>query len=206
MKPLGLDLLRMPEVVTYVATGMEPLRGFPQFMEAVSVLQRRRPNLHAVVVGEDRMEYESPLPDGKTYKQVMLQQFSFEPSRLHFTGRLSVEDYRRVLLASSVHVYLTYPFILSWSMLEAMSCSCVVVGSDTAPVREVIQDKVNGLLVDFFSPNRIAEAVEYALDNRVQLDRIRKEARQTILDGYDVRRLLPQQLAWIQRAASLMGG
>jgi len=150
---LGLDLAGMPELITYVATGMEPLRGFPQFMEAVALLQKRRPKLHAVIVGEDRVEYGAALPDGKTYKQAALERFSFDMSRLHFTGRLDVAEYRRVLLASSAHVYLTYPFILSWSMLEAMACGCMVIGSDTPPVREVIEDNVNGALVGFFASN-----------------------------------------------------
>lgn len=201
-----LDLAKLPEVVTYVATGMEPLRGFPQFMEAVSLLQRRRPGLHAVIVGEDRVEYEKSLPEGKTYKQVLLNEFPFDHSRLHFTGRLSVDDYRRVLLASSVHVYLTVPFILSWSMLEAMSCGCLVVGSDTAPVREIIQDGVNGLLAGFFSPAAIADAVETALDDKAQSDRLRQAARQTILDRYDLRRTVPKQLALLQATAAQMGG
>lgn len=203
---MGLDLASLPEVVTYVATGMEPLRGFPQFMEAVSLLQRRRPQLHAVIVGEDRTEYENTLPNGKTYKQTMLEQFPFDLSRLHFTGRLSLSDYRQVLLASSAHIYLTYPFILSWSMLEAMSCGCLVIGSDTSPVREIIRDRVNGHLVDFFSPEAIAETVETALTEKAQSAQLRQAARQTIIAGYDIRRLLPQQLALLQATAAGMGG
>jgi glycosyltransferase involved in cell wall biosynthesis len=206
LQPLGLNLASLPEIVTYVATGMGPLRGFPQFMEAISLLQRRRPQLHAVIVGEDRTEYENTLPDGKTYKQAMLEQFPFDLSRLHFTGRLSVEEYRRVLLASSAHIYLTYPFILSWSMLEAMSCGCLVVGSDTAPVREMIRDQVNGRLVDFFSPAALAETVENALSDKAKSDQLRQEARQTIVAGYDARQLVPQQLALFQATAAQMGG
>ena len=198
---LGLDLAAMPELVTYVATGMEPLRGFPQFMEAVEILQKQRPNLHVVVAGEDRVEYGSPLPDGQTYKQAALGRHSFDLARLHFTGRLSVEEYRRVLLASNVHVYLTYPFILSWSMLEAMACGCLVVGSATEPVREVISDQENGFLVDFFSPAALAGKVAEALDHPRHKAVIGKRARETIRSTFDVKTLLPRQLALLQEIA-----
>ena len=203
---LGLDLAQLPEVVTYVATGMEPLRGFGQFMEAVSLLHKRRPRLHAVVVGEDRVEYSAPLPGGKTYKQDALDRFSFDLSRLHFTGRLNVEEFRRVLLASSVHVYLTYPFILSWSVLEAMACGCLVIGSDTPPVREIIENGVNGALVDFFAPRALADKVEEALDNTNKAALLRRRARETILAKYDVRSLLPRQAALLQAVAGRTGG
>lgn len=111
-----------------------------------------------------------------------------------------------MLLASSVHVYLTYPFILSWSLLEAMSCGCLVVGSDTAPVQELIGNQVNGHLVDFFSPKAIAETVETALTDKAQSAQLRQAARQTIVSGYDIRQLLPQQLALLQATAAQMGG
>ncbi len=197
----GLDLAAMDEIVTYVATGMEPLRGFPQFMAAVALLQRRRPGLHAVIVGEDRVEYDAPRPDGRTYREAALREHDFDLSRLHFTGRLGIGEYRRVLLSSSVHVYLTYPFILSWSLLEAMAAGCTVVASDTAPVREVIKDKVNGFLVDFFSPEAIAARVEEALDDRDKRQAVGQAARASILAAYDARDLLPRQVALLKAAA-----
>ena len=123
---VGLDLRGKKKIVTYVATGMEPMRGFPEFMRAVSLLQQRCPDCEIVVVGEERTEYNTPLADGKTYKQLMLENYPYDLSRLHFTGRLSLDEYRQVLRASTVHIYLTFPYILSWSMLEAMSCSCLV--------------------------------------------------------------------------------
>lgn len=201
----GIDLTGAQELVTYVATGMEPLRGFPQFMEGVELLQKRRPKCHVVVVGEDRVEYCNPLPEGKTYKQLALEKGQFDLSRLHFTGRLSVEEYRRVLWASSVHVYLTYPFILSWSMLEAMSCGCLVVGSDTPPVREVIEDNINGRLVDFFSPGQLVASIIEGLEDRDATARMRQNARETILDRYDLQKLLPRQIAMLQQAVTRTG-
>lgn len=199
---LNLDLSQVDELVTYVGRGMEPYRGFPQFIEAVALLQQRRPNCHVVIVGEDRVAYGKKLPDGKTYKQVMLEKFPLDLSRVHFTGRLPYDEYLQVLQASSAHVYLTRPFVLSWSMLESMSAGCLLVGSRTAPVQEVIQDGVNGLLADFFAPAEIVDRLEEALDNRDRMDAIRAQARQTILDRYDLATLLPQHLQWIQQDAN----
>jgi glycosyltransferase involved in cell wall biosynthesis len=196
---LELDLSHVDEVVTYVARGMEPYRGFPQFIEAVALIQQRRPHCHVVVVGSDDVFYSRSLPDGKTYKQMMLEQVPLDLSRVHFTGLLGRNEYRAVLQASSVHVYLTYPFVLSWSMLEAMATGCLVLGSSTQPVMEIIQDGQNGLLVDFFSPEAIADRVDEVLDHPDRMAEIRANARATILQDYDLAQLLPQHLAWLSQ-------
>lgn len=195
---IDLDLSEVEELVTYVARGMEPMRGFPQFMAAVGILQQRRPRCHVVVVGDNRVAYGKLLPDGKTYKEFMLEKVPLDLDRVHFTGFLPYSEYLKVLQASSVHIYLTYPFVLSWSMLESMATGCLVVASNTAPVIEVIENRVNGLLVDFFSPKDIADRVEEALDNRDQMAGIRENARETILQRYDLATLLPQHIQWIQ--------
>jgi len=195
---IGLDLSHVDELVTYVARGMEPYRGFPQFMRSVAVIQKRRPHCHAVVVGEEGVFYGRNLPDGKTYKQMMLEELpQLDLSRLHFTGRLSYDEYLQVLQASSVHIYLTYPFVLSWSMLEALSTGCLILGSSTAPVQEVIRDGENGLLVDFFSPEAIADRVDQVLEASDRMATIRANARKTILQHYDLAKLLPEHLQWI---------
>lgn len=196
---IGLNLSEAKEIVTYVSRGMEPYRGFPQFMEAVSLLQKRRGKCHVVVVGEDRVAYGRRLPDGKSYKQMMLNKFDFDLSRLHFTGRLPYNQYLQVLRASSAHVYLTRPFVLSWSMLEAMSAGCLIIASNTPPVTEVIQDGVNGILVDFFSPQDIVTKIEFSLDNPDQMKTMRILARKTILEKYSLKYLLPTHWKWIQR-------
>ncbi|HEY9672588.1 MAG TPA: glycosyltransferase family 4 protein [Waterburya sp.] len=195
---INLDLRDVPEIVTYVARGMEPYRGFPQLIETVALLQKRRPQCHVVIVGENRVAYGRPLPDGKTYKDFMLEKVPLDLNRVHFTGLLPYPEYLQVLQASSVHLYLTRPFVLSWSMLESLSTGCLVVASNTPPVTEMIQDGVNGLLVDFFSPQNICDRIEEALDNPTQMAAIRRQARETILDGYDLGQLLPQHLQWIQ--------
>jgi glycosyltransferase involved in cell wall biosynthesis len=198
---INLDLSHATEIVTYVARGMEPYRGFPQFIEAVALLQERRPQCHVVIVGEDRVAYGKQLPDGKTYKQLMLEKYPLDLNRVHFTGLLPYQEYLQVLQASSAHVYLTRPFVLSWSMLEALSTGCLLVASGTAPVTEVIQDSVNGLLVDFFSPQEICDRIIEALQHPEQWAAIRAKARQTILERYDLSLLLPQHLHWIQQQA-----
>ena len=199
---LGLDLSHVDEVVTYVGRGMEPYRGFPQFMESVVEVQRRRPHCHVVVVGEDRVAYGTPLANGKTYKQLMLDKLSLDPSRLHFTGPLPYPEYKQVLQASTAHVYLTRPFVLSWSMLEAMATGCLVIGSDTEPVREVIEDGRNGLLSNFFSPKDIAERVDQALDSPEQMAVVRSGGRSTIEQRYALKNLLPRHVEWLRSPKS----
>lgn len=202
---IDLDLSNVSEIVTYATRGMEPYRGFPQFMEAASMLQKRRPNCHIVIVGQDRIAYGPQRRDGKTYKQEMLEKLEFDGDRLHFTGHLSYRDYRQVLRASSAHVYLSYPFVLSWSMLEAMAVGCAVVGSKTPPVEEVITDGENGLLVDFFSPKDFADRVESVLDDPTRRQDLRENARQTICDRYNLATLLPQKIEWMTKFAKEKG-
>jgi glycosyltransferase involved in cell wall biosynthesis len=194
---IDLDLSEVDEIVTYVARGMEPYRGFPQFIESIYLLQQKRPNVHTVIVGNNRVAYGKQLPEGKTYKDLMLEQFPLDLSRIHFTDLLPYSEYLQVLQASSVHVYLTRPFVLSWSMLESLAAGCLVVASDTAPVKEVIEDGVNGLLVDFFSPPQICDRICEVLDDPDRMAKIRTKARETIVDRYDLNKLLPQHLDWI---------
>jgi glycosyltransferase involved in cell wall biosynthesis len=198
---LKLDLSEVDEVVTYVARGMEPYRGFPQFIEAIHRLLQERPGCHVVIVGDDRVAYGRKLPKGKTFKSVLLEKFPVDPTRVHFTGLIPYVEYRQILRASTVHVYLTRPFVLSWSLLEAMATGCLVVASGTAPVREVIEDGRNGILVDFLSAETIAQQIALTLDGRKDLGRLRDNARATILHRYSLRELMPQRLRWVARMA-----
>jgi glycosyltransferase involved in cell wall biosynthesis len=160
----NLDLSNVEEIITYVVRGLEPYRGFPQFMTALSQIQQQRPHCHAVIVGEDRTIYGRPHPSGKTYKQVMLEKLDLDLSRIHFVGIPPWDEYPTVFQASSVHVHLCRPFLLSWSLLEAIACGCAIVASNTPPVLEVFDDVQNGALVDFFDVgaivSRIAEVLE----------------------------------------------
>jgi glycosyltransferase involved in cell wall biosynthesis len=133
---------------------------------------------------------------GRTYREHMLKEVGhlLDASRVHFLGRVPYETYRKVLQVSTAHVYLTYPFVLSWSILEAMACECVVIGSKTPPVGEVIEHGKNGLLVDFFDPQALCGAIELACEDRERLGAIRSAARATVSRGYDLRSVcLPRQ-------------
>lgn len=197
----SLQLPLGQEIVTYVSRGLEPYRGFPQFMEAVVELQRLRPECHVVVVGEDRVAYGKKREDGKTYKTALLEELDLDRSRLHFSDRLPYPQYLQVLQASSCHIYLTRPFVLSWSCLEALSTGCLVVASATPPVQEVIVDQVNGFLVDFFHPRAIAAKVAEVLDRGQELTEVRTNARKTIMEYYSLRELLTVQLQWLKSHA-----
>lgn len=198
----NLDLSGVDEIVTYVARGMEPYRGFPEFIESIAYIQERRPNCHVVIVGSDRVCYGKSLPNGKTYKQEMLEKVPLDMSRVHFVGSLPYGLYLKVIQASSAHIYLTRPFVLSWSMIESMSTGCLVIGSDTAPVTEVIRDGENGLLVDFFSPKQIADRVDEVLNHPTRMAEIRAKARETALERYSLSDLLPRHLQLIKDIAS----
>lgn len=192
-----LDLSGVDEIVTYATRGMEPYRGFPQFIEAASLLLKMRPKTHVVIAGDDRVAYGKKAPDGKTYKQVMLEKFPLDPARTHFVGSLPYGEYVKLLQCTSAHVYLTRPFVLSWSLLEAMACGALVVGSDTAPVQEVITNGINGLLVDFFRPDQLAATLDRVLAKPRDFDLIREKARQTVAAQYDVVSCLRQKMAWL---------
>ena len=153
----GRSVRREDEVVTFVARNLEPLRGYHIFMRSLPKILRERPRAQILVIGEDRTYYGASPPAGKTWKSIFLNEVRdrIDSKRVHFTGRLAYRDYLKALQVSSAHVYLTYPFVLSWSCIEALSCGCVVIGSDTTPVREVINGE-NGVLVPFFDHEQLA--------------------------------------------------
>lgn len=198
----NLDLSGVDELVTYVARGMEPYRGFPQFIEAIAYVQERRPNCHFVIVGAPRVCYGKTLPNGESYKDFMLKKVPLDLSRVHFTGSLPYSQYLQVIQASSAHIYLTRPFVLSWSMIEALSTGCLVIGSNTSPVTEIIEDGENGLLVDFFAPKQIADRIDEVLDHPTGMAEIRKKARRTVLERYALADLLPKHIQLIQDMAN----
>lgn len=195
------DLTGAKEIVTYCSRGMEPYRGFPQFYKALPAILEERPDCHVIIVGEDRVCYSSRLPNGKTYLQAMREKVSVDDKRVHFTGPLPYGKYKQVLQASSAHVYLTWPFVLSWSLLEALACGCMVVASDTEPVREVITHEKNGLLTSFHSPQQIAESTIDALARQDELASLREQGRETVLERYCLSKCLPVHLKLLSQVA-----
>ncbi|MDE1146873.1 MAG: glycosyltransferase family 4 protein [Azospirillaceae bacterium] len=207
--PLGatdpLVLKAGDEVVTFVNRNLEPYRGFHTFMRALPDLLRRRPRAHVVILGGDEVSYGSRPTDHPHYRAQYLAEVGqgLDLSRVHFLGKVPYATFLNVLQVSAVHVYLTYPFVLSWSLLEAMAAGCLIVGSDTPPVREVVRDGRNGLLVDFFSAEGLAATVAAALESPDRLARLRRRARETAVSRYDLETVcLPAHVQLIEDLAA----
>lgn len=198
VKDKDLTLTRDDEVVTYATRGMEAYRGFPQFMHAVEILLKKRPNLHVCIAGEDRVCYGARLI-GTTYKKMMLEKLDLDMERVHFVGSLPLNEYVNLLQISSAHVYLTYPFVCSWSLLDSMSCACPIVASATEPVMEFIENDKNGLLFDFWDIQKQAEKIEFALENREYMKKLGENARKTIEENYALKDLLPKHAEYINQ-------
>jgi glycosyltransferase involved in cell wall biosynthesis len=184
--PCGVVLRAGEPIVTYVARNLEPYRGFHSFMRALERVQKAHPHCHAIIVGGDEVSYGHSPQNAAHWREKMLREVKLDASRTHFVGKVPYDTYRQILQVSAAHVYLTYPFVLSWSMLEAMASGCLVVGSRTAPVQEVIAHGVNGLLVDFFNPVEISSAVAEALESPRQMQPLRERARRDVADRYSL--------------------
>lgn len=195
---LTLGDLHIPNnvpLVTYTTRGFEPYRGWPQVAEGLSLLLKRNAQVRVLLVGSDEVAYGAARGDGRSWRQWALDNFEFDPSRLHWLPPLQYDDYRKVLQHSWVHVYWTIPFILSWGLMESLSTGCAVVASDTPPVKEVINAGKQGLLVDFFDPEGLAARVDELLADPKRRQALGKKARQMILErGYDLESCLKQQL------------
>lgn len=190
-----LRLTRKDEVITFVSRNLEPYRGFHTFMRTLPELLKARPKARVIIVGGNDVSYGSRLPKG-TYREKYLAEIEgrYDASRVHFVGKLPYKTFLHVLQVSTAHIYLTYPFVLSWSMMEAMSAGCLVIGSRTPPVEEVIEDGKNGLLVDFFSSDELIHAITRVCEAPDRLQGIREHARRTIIERYDLKKVcLPRQ-------------
>ena len=174
------------------------------FMRAVPEILKRCPKARIVIVGGNEVSYSPKPPAGATYKDIALKEQGgkIDFSRVHILPPLAYGEYLSLLQISSAHVYLTYPFVLSWSLLESMAAGCLVVASKTAPVEEVIREGENGLLVDFFSPEAIAGRVEEAFRRQKELQPVRDQARRAVVERYDLRRIcLPAQTQLVEKLA-----
>lgn len=204
--PDGRTVGRGDPVITYVARNLEPYRGFRTFMRAIPLIQQKRPDADIVIVGGDKVSYGRAPADFPNWRAAMEAEVDFDPARVHFMGKLPHDTYLDVLAVSGAHAYLTYPFVLSWSCMEAMAMGALVIGSDTGPVREVIRDGVNGLLTDFFDPAALADRLVEALDHPARFEGLRQAAIETVRQRYDVDQSLPAWRALIQRVMAARGG
>jgi glycosyltransferase involved in cell wall biosynthesis len=202
-----LTLTRADEVVTFVNRNLEPYRGFHVFMRALPELLRRRPKARVLIVGGNDVSYGARPPGGQTWKDIFIAEVRKSIpdehwARVHFLGLVPHNLFTALQQLSSVHVYLTYPFVLSWSLLEAMSCGCAIVASDTQPLREAIEHDHTGRLVDFFDGQALVREICDLLDRPTERARLGNAARDFARHRYDLKTVcLPGQVAWVERLA-----
>jgi glycosyltransferase involved in cell wall biosynthesis len=195
------------EVITYSARNLEPYRGFHSFMRALPKVLRAHRNAQVLIVGEDGVSYGRRPASAASWRQQLLQELDGELDldRVHFLGHLPFRHYLTVLQVSAVHVYLTYPFVLSWSLLEALAAGCLVIGSRTPPVEEIISAGENGCLVDFFDTDGLADCIDEALRAGALPDggdaaRMRVAARRRLIGEYDLKTVcLPRYLDLLRK-------
>jgi len=196
------------EVITFVNRNLEPYRGYHTFMRALPKILSERPNARVLIVGGDDVSYGSRPQDGQSWREIywnealpkMTEQMR---SRVHFLGHVPYEQFVALLQISSVHVYLTYPFVLSWSLLEAMSVGCAIVASDTQPLKEAIVHNETGRIVSFFEPDALANEVCGLLADPALRDRLGRNARLFAQQNYDLHSVcLPRQIEWVNSLAN----
>lgn len=196
-----LRLHQGDEVLTFVNRNLEPYRGFHVFMRALPAILKARPQLCVVVVGGDAQSYGSPPPRYNSWREFMLAELKgqLDLARLHFVGKIPYPSFIKLMKVTRVHAYLTYPFVLSWSLLEAMSAGALIIGSATNPVEEVISHGDNGILVQFFDVKAWAEAIVRSLAQPELSRDIRVRARESIIRKFDLRSIcLPEQIRMIE--------
>lgn len=199
--PDGRMVSRKDRLVTYATRGADPFRGFAQFIEALGRLQARDPLVEAIILGDRKIYYGADHGTENHFDEVIAKA-EIDPARTHFLGKLEYADYRTVLQVSSAHVYLTVPFVLSWSFLEAMATGCAVVGSDTAPIREFVTDGENGLLASFFDVAELAERIAEMLDAGPRADAMRIKARETIRQRWSAEVAIEHHMKIVDRLLS----
>jgi glycosyltransferase involved in cell wall biosynthesis len=203
-----LTLTRADEVITFVNRNLEPYRGYHIFMRALPEILRQRPNARVLLVGGDDVSYGARPDNGRKWKDIFIEEVRGQISdadwaRVHFLGNVPYHHFIPLLQLSTVHVYLTYPFVLSWSLLEAMSVGCAIVASDTLPLHEAIRHDETGRLVDFFDAPALAREVSRLLDAPQERQRLGENARQFARANYDLNTVcLPRQLDWFAALAA----
>jgi glycosyltransferase involved in cell wall biosynthesis len=200
--PSGLQLHYGDEVITFVARHLEPYRGFHTFMRALPALLAARPNAQVIIAGAASGGYGASPEQGQTWRSMLEAQVDYDRSRVHFVGWLEYQAFISLLQVSAVHVYLTVPFVLSWSFLEAMACGAVLVASDTPPVREVLSAGENGFMTDFHDPERLARDIVAALSHP-RRRAVAAAARRTVVQDYNLATCLDAQVEMLQDAARL---
>lgn len=203
-----ITLNRNDEIITFVNRNLEPYRGYHSFMRSLPEILTNRPNAKVLIVGGNGVSYGAKPPGDRPWRDIFLDEVKSkltqeQLSRLYFLGTIPYKYFIDLLQISTVHVYLSYPFVLSWSLLESMACSCAITASNTAPVREVITDGETGRLVDFFDYSAIATTICELLADERERKRLGTNARRLVQAKYDLKTIcLPQQLQWLENLVS----
>ena len=198
--PNGQTLKAGDEVLTFVNRNLEPYRGYHIFMRALPAVMKQRPDAQVVIVGGDEVSYGAAPKGAKGWKDTILNEVKgqLDLSRVHFMGKVPYADFVSLMQVSRAHAYLTYPFVLSWSMIEAMAAGCHVVASSTKPVLEALEHGKTGTLVEFFDVAAWSAALTEALANPDRFAPLRAAARQVAMDRYDQKILLPRMVAFVE--------
>ena len=196
-------LTKKDKIITFVNRNLEPYRGYHIFMRSLPDILEKHPDAYILIIGGHDVSYGARPPEGQSYKDIYFNEVKEDIKdhidRVRFLGRVDYKSLLALFAVSSAHVYFTYPFVLSWSMLEAMAMECLVVGSKTEPVEEVIRDSQNGFLLDFFDPKGLAAKINEVLDNKDDFGKIRTNARKTIIKNYDLDTVcLPKQTELVE--------
>jgi glycosyltransferase involved in cell wall biosynthesis len=207
-KIAGVDIPPDRPVITYVSRGFESMRGFDIFMRSAKLICEQHPNVQIIVIGTDRIAYggDEGYTGGKSFKDWVLAKDTYDLEKIKFVGRVNPRDLAVILASTDLHIYLTVPFVLSWSMMDAMSCGAVVLGSATSPVKEMIRDGENGLLADFFKPEEFAEKAVKVLENPDEFRPLGRAAEQMVTEQYSLEAVLPQMLQMYEDARNMPTG
>ena len=199
----GRAIAPSTRIVTYVSRGFESMRGFDIFMRAAKKIYREFPDVVFVVIGSDRICYGGDQKHIRhpTFREHVWAQDDYDSSQFLFTGQVSVGDLVDLLNLSDLHIYLTVPFVLSWSLLNALACGCTVLASDTPPVAEVITDGSNGLFADFFDVDGLADKALAVLRDPAAYHELGQRGADLINDRYALDVTLPKLIAWLEENA-----
>jgi glycosyltransferase involved in cell wall biosynthesis len=200
----GVSIGPDTRVVTYVSRGLESIRGFDIFMKAAKRIAQEMPNVLFLIAGDERTHYGHELHHlkGQSFKQYVLSQDAYDPARFHFLGLIPTNELVTLYCLSDLHIYLTVPYVLSWSLMQAMSTECTILGSATAPIREVIDHGVNGLLVDFYDVDGLVKEALRVLRDPAEFRPLAAAARQRILDKYELKLCTDQLIKLFESVAA----
>jgi len=198
----SLRVTKKDKIITFVNRNLEPYRGYDKFMEALPNILKEHPDAYILIVGGDGVSYGMDLKENESYKDIFFNQVKDSlptTEKIYFLGRVTYETLIALFGITSVHVYFTYPFVLSWSLLEAMAMGSLIIGSKTEPVEEVIKHNKNGILVDFFDTHSLSKTVNEVLNNPDDYKKLKTSARKTIVDKYDLKKIcLPEQIKIVE--------